>query len=109
MIRKNDLEAFYVLGLFGVLGGFLWLVRRDNEIFRVEIERGKARVVRGKVPPSFLGDLRTITRHVERGTIRAVKQDGQARILGSASIDEGTLQRLRNALATQPGRGGSRL
>ncbi len=77
MIRKNGLEAFYVLGLFGVLeSGFLWLVDDDNEIFpRGDQSAAKRASSAARVPPSFhLGDLRTIIRVTSNeGQIRAVR------------------------------------
>lgn len=88
------------IALFGgAIGALLWAVTRDLETFRIEIEDGEPRVVRGKPPHGFLGDVRTIAKHVEAGVVRAVKEGGEPRIVGSSSIDEATLQRLRNAFA----------
>jgi hypothetical protein len=98
------MDLVYVAGLFGVIGLVLWAATRHNEIFRVAIKKGRVSVLRGRVPPSFLGDLREIVKHVEDGTIRAVKQSGEGRLVLSSSIDERTAQRLRNAYAIYPGK-----
>jgi hypothetical protein len=92
-------DAIYAAGILGLIAVLLWAATRHNEIFRVAIRGGRATVVRGKVPPGFLGDLRDVARHVKDGTVSAVKQGGEARLVVSSSIDERTAQRLRNAFA----------
>lgn len=96
------MDAVYVVGVLGLIGLALWVAKRQNEIFRISVRGGRVTVLRGKVPPSFLGDLREIVRHVQDGTVHAVKSDGEARLVVSSSIDERTAQRLRNAFATYP-------
>lgn len=97
----NDFPIFW-LAVFGALiGALLWAVMRDLEAFRIEVEDGKPRVVRGKPPPGFVDDVRTIAKHVEAGVIRAVKEGGEPRIVASSSIDDATLQRLRNAFSVR--------
>jgi hypothetical protein len=93
------MDAVYLLGLLGLIGLVLWAATRHNEVFRVVVRGGRATVVRGRVPPAFLSDLREITRSVGSGTIRAVKSGGEPRLVVSPSIDERTAQRLRNAFA----------
>ncbi len=97
------MDAVYILGLFGLIGLVLWAATRHNEVFRVAIRGGRVTVIRGRVPPSFLGDMREIVRHVADGTVHAVKQGGEPRLVVSPSIDERTAQRLRNAFALYPG------
>ena len=96
------MDAVYAMGVLALIATALWAATRHNEIFRIAIRSGRATVVRGKVPPSFLGDLRDLVRHVDAGSVRAVKQDGDARLVMSTSIDEKTAQRLRNAFALYP-------
>ncbi len=96
------MDAIYAGGVLAMIALALWFATRDNEIFRVSIKKGRVTVVRGKVPPSFMSDLREIVRHVDDGIVRAVKQGGQGRIVVSSSIDEATAQRLRNAFALYP-------
>lgn len=98
------MDALYAAGILGLIALLFWAAARHNEIFRVRVRSGRVTVVRGKVPPSFLGDLRELARGVEDGTVRAVKRDGQAHLVVSPSIDERTAQRLRNAFALNPSR-----
>ena len=96
------MDAVYAVGILGLIGLALWVATRQNEVFRIAVRAGRATVLRGKVPPSFLSDLRDVVRHVEAGTIHAVKRDGEACLVVSSSIDERTAQRLRNAFALYP-------
>jgi hypothetical protein len=98
------MDVVYVAGLFALIGLVLWASTRHNEIFRITVKKGRATVVRGRVPPSFLGDLREIVKHVENGTVHAVKQGGEGRLVLSSTIDDRTAQRLRNAYAVYPGK-----
>ena len=95
----GDFPIVWLTLFAAVIGALLWAVTRDLEAFRIDIEDGKPRVVRGKAPPGFVEDVRTIAKHVEAGVIRAVKEGGQPRLVGSSSIDDATLQRLRNAFS----------
>lgn len=97
----GDFPIVWIAFFGAIIAALLWAVTRDLEMFRIEVEDGKPRVVRGKPPPGFVDDVRTITRHVEAGVIRAVKEGGEPRIVGSSSIDEPTLQRLRNAFSVR--------
>jgi hypothetical protein len=96
-----DFPVLYVLFIGAAVGLLLWAVVRQSEIFRIEIEDGRPRVARGTPPPGFLDDVRTIAKHVEAGVVRAVKEGGQPRIVASSSIDDATLQRLRNAFSVR--------
>ena len=96
------MDAVYAMGILGLIGLVLWAATRQNEVFRIAIRGGRATVLRGKVPPSFLSDLRDVVRHVDDGSVHAVKRDGEACLVVSASIDERTAQRLRNAFALYP-------
>lgn len=96
-----DFPILYVAFIGGAVGLLLWAVVRQAEIFRIEVSNGRPRVRRGKPPPGYVDDVRTIAKHVERGTVRAVKEGGQPRIVASRSIDDATLQRLRNAFAVR--------
>jgi hypothetical protein len=96
------MDAIYALGILGLIALVLWVAMRQNEVFRVIIRGGRVTVVRGRVPPAFLGDLRDIVRHVQSGTVHALKSGGKPRLVVSSSIDERTAQRLRNAFALYP-------
>lgn len=101
------MDLVYVAGLAGLIGLLLWAAKRQNEVFRVTVRGGRATVVRGKVPPGFLSDLKEIVTDVREGTVHAVKRGGEAELVISSSIDERRAQRLRNAFAVR--RGNSRL
>jgi len=85
-----------------VLGAFSWHVTRQNEFFRVSIRDGRVLVVRGRIPAGYLDDLRDVARRVSRGTVRAVKDSGEARLVVSPSIDDDTAQRMRNTFSLYP-------
>jgi hypothetical protein len=97
------MDAVYAAGILGLIVLALWAATRHNEVFRVTVRGGRVTVVRGRVPPAFLGDLRDLAGHVADGTVRAVREggrkSGEARLVVSSSIDERTAQRLRNAFA----------
>ena len=97
----GDFPIVWLAIFAAIIGVLFWAVTRDLEAFRIEINDGKPRVVRGKPPPGVLDDIRSITKHVEAGVIRAVKEGGEPRIVASSSIDDATLQRLRNAFSVR--------
>lgn len=99
------MDVVYVAGVLGLIGLALWAATRQNEVFRVVVRGGRATLVRGKVPPGFMSDLREIVQNVQDGSIHAVKRGGEPALVVSSSIDERAAQRLRNAFAVQ--RGGS--
>ena len=83
----------------------LFFVWRAAEIFRVSVRDGRVLVIRGRVPPALLRAIREIVRSepaITHGTIRAVRGEHGARLTASGAIDEGRLQRLRNAFALFP-------
>lgn len=92
------LSTLPTLILLGLIAALLWWSRRRAEIFRVEITQGQPKVVHGRVPPSYLGDVRAIVRGLDGGIIRAVRDGGEGRIV-TTGIDEARAQRLRNAFS----------
>src|SRR5690349_20109993 len=80
---------------------FFFIVQRMNELFLLSVRNGKVIVVRGRVPPGFLRDVRMIVRGIPRATIRGVKSESHARITASG-VDERVLQRLRNPFGHHP-------
>ena len=85
-----------------VLG--LWWLSRASEMFCVSVRNGRVLVVRGRVPPGLLGDIKDIVAKpaVSRATIRAVKHEEAARLLVSGNIDDGRAQRLKNCFRLYP-------
>jgi Protein of unknown function (DUF3634) len=82
----------------------LFLASRARELFVLSVRNGRVLVVRGRVPPGFLGDVKGIvaTPPVRAATIRAHKDADHARLAISGDIDEGRAQRLRNTFGIRP-------
>lgn len=80
---------------------FFLIVQRSNELFLLSVRNGRVIIVRGRVPPGFLRDVRMIVRGEAKATIRGVKSEGHARITASG-LDDRALQRLRNAFGVYP-------
>jgi uncharacterized protein DUF3634 len=78
---------------------------RSAEVFCVSVRDGRALVIRGRVPPALLRAIREIVGAqpaVARATIRAARGEHGARLTARGTIDEGRLQRLRNAFGLFP-------
>jgi hypothetical protein len=91
-----------VLAVVAVVLYFAW---RSAEIFCVSVRSGRALVIRGRVPPALLRAIREIVAsqpEVTHGTIRAVRGEHGARLTAGGAIDDGRLQRLRNAFGLFP-------
>ncbi len=82
----------------------LLVTARANELFCVSVRDGRVLLVRGRIPPGLLGDIRDVVGRprVTRATIRGVKEEGYARLLVSGDVDEGRTQRLRNIFRLYP-------
>jgi|GEM_PF-5968726 len=96
------MDAVLAVAVLALVVVVIHVATRQNEIFRIDVRGGRATVARGKVPPAFLADVRAIVRHVDRGTVRAIRHDGAPRIVVAGAIDDRTAQRLRNAFALLP-------
>src|SRR5262245_2884261 len=87
-----------------VIGVVLFAIR-SGEIFCVSVRDGRALVIRGRVPPALLRAIREIVGGqpaVARATIKAVRGEHGARLTARGTIDEGRVQRLRNAFGLFP-------
>ena len=76
---------------------------RSNELFCVEVTRGKPRVVRGRCPQRLLDDLADVLGRprVERARLRVVVEDGLPRlIVALGNLSDAQAQQLRNVLGT---------
>jgi hypothetical protein len=82
----------------------LWWFTRQREIFVVSVRDGRALVVRGRIPPGLLADIRAVVARppVRRATIKAVAGEHNARLVCSGDLDEGRAQRLRNVFGVRP-------
>lgn len=91
-----------VLAVCLLVAGVAYLViSRANELFCVSIRGGACLVVRGRVPPKLWRELVTTAQvnGITRGTIRAVKEGGAARLVTDGISPEIT-QRLRNSVGS---------
>jgi|KBSMisStaDraftv2_1062788.scaffolds.fasta_scaffold214288_3 hypothetical protein len=88
-----------------VVVAVIYLAWRAGEIFCVSVRNGRALVIRGRVPPPLLRAIREIIHsqpEITRATIRAVRGEHGARLTARGAIDEGRVQRLRNAFGLYP-------
>jgi hypothetical protein len=95
-----DLVPIVLVAL--AIGIFLAFVRRKNELFCVSVRGGRALLVRGRIPPTLMGDVRDIVRTTRHGTVRAIKRDRGVLVLLSGEFDANTAQKLRNAISIVP-------
>jgi hypothetical protein len=89
----------------GVVVVVVFFAVRSGEIFCVSVRDGRALVIRGRVPPALLRAIREIIASqpaVARATIKAVRGEHGARLTARGAIDEGRIQRLRNAFGLFP-------
>ena len=89
----------------GVVVLVVFVAMRSGEIFCVSVRDGRALVIRGRVPPALLRAIREIIASqpaVARATIKAVRGEHGARLTARGAIDEGRIQRLRNAFGLFP-------
>jgi hypothetical protein len=87
-------------GLF--FAGLAYVVlSRANELFCVSIRDGACLVIRGRVPPKLWRELVTTAEvnGLTRGTVRAVREGGAARLVTDGISSEVT-QRLRNSVGS---------
>lgn len=77
---------------------------RANELFYLSVRHGEVLVVRGRVPPRLLSDIRDVVGRaaVKSASIRAVKESGAARLSVSGEVDANIAQRLRNVFGLYP-------
>jgi len=77
-------------------------IRRSTELFRVRVRDGKARFVRGRLPPRLLTDLSDVVRSppVARAEIWAVRRSGKPRLQTKGELSREQQQRLRNIIGT---------
>jgi hypothetical protein len=93
---------FLVLAVCLLFVGVAYLVvTRANELFCVSIRDGSCLVIRGRVPPKLWRELVTTAQvnGLVRGTIRAVKEGGAARLV-TDGISPDVTQRLRNSVGS---------
>lgn len=85
---------------------------RINELFVLRIRGGRVRVIRGRIPPKLLGDIRDIMQMAnERAELsgsqsielRGVSEEGRAKLYAhGVRLPRGVRQQLRNTVALWP-------
>lgn len=92
--------------LVAVVGSaaILWWFSLHEDLFCLSIRGGRLLIVRGRVPPRFVADVRDILgrARADRVTIRARPTDSGGRLEFTGDLDEGTQQRLRNVFGLIP-------
>ncbi len=80
-----------------LVGGFLLIARHAMRAHTVvELAHGRARVLRGTLPPGLLGDLGAIARH-ESGTVE-LRGGGPTLKIDFEGLSDGGEQRVRNVV-----------
>ena len=88
--------------LLVVLGGLLLRALAHHlELAKLCVRDGRAELVRGRLPPQLLADVRDVlaNAHATRAEIRLVIEDGRPRVL-ARGLDEASAQQLRNVVGT---------
>lgn len=75
-------------------------IHRSNELFVVEVRKGRPKFVRGRMPQRLLDEIGSVVRRprVVSGRIRVVKERGRPRVMAKGQFNDGHLQRLRNVV-----------
>lgn len=82
---------------------FVRQLRRSTELFVIAAEAGGARLVRGRIPPQLLTEIREIIRRSNsRGELRVVVERREPVLETRGEFSAGTLQQLRNVIGNTP-------
>jgi hypothetical protein len=82
----------------------VWWLSRPPVLFAVVVRRGRAHVVRGRVPSGLLGKIEDIVGGppVGEAVIQAVSDELGTHLEFEGTIDEARRQQLRNVFALHP-------
>jgi hypothetical protein len=76
---------------------------RASELFVLRVERGKVRVVRGRIPQGLLNDVSDVVIKPPRSArVRVLVRDGSPRVEPSGDLTPEQVQRLRNTISLWP-------
>jgi len=101
----NDLLTIVGVAVSAILAvGLVWAARRATELFAVRIEGGRAKHLRGRMPPALFTEIADICGRppIERATLRAVLQGGTPALQITGAVSDAQAQRLRNVLGRFP-------
>ncbi|MEZ4221427.1 MAG: DUF3634 family protein [Polyangiaceae bacterium] len=93
------LYGLLILALLAI--PFAWSLYRSNELFYLQVRRGRTQVLRGKLPQSLANELADVMRRakVRRANVRVVQEDRAPAIkVVDGELSDGTLQQMRNVL-----------
>ncbi len=80
---------------------FAWSIYRSNELFVMQVRKGRSNVVRGRLPQRLANELSDVFRRakVRRATLRVVQENRMPRVkVTDGELSDGTLQQVRNVL-----------
>ena len=82
----------------------IWAAGRANELFAIRVERGKARHVRGRMPPALFSAIAEVVARpaVAHATVRAVLRNRTPALEVSGDVPDYQVQQLRNVLGQFP-------
>lgn len=77
-------------------------IRRSNELFVLQVRKGRTKFVRGRVPRRLLQDIGDVVRRprVVSAEIRVVREGGAPRVRAKGQLTDAQVQRLRNVVGT---------
>jgi hypothetical protein len=86
--------------------GFAWLlfaVSRARHLFALKIRKGKIVSVKGRIPPTVVGELADVFKGTSTsGTLAASIERGRVRVDFSGTISDNVMQRARNVVGMFP-------
>lgn len=97
----NLLVALAILALLSI--PLVVAIRRSNEVVCLDVQAGRIRVRRGRIPQRMVNDLSDVTERprIEQAVLRIVAEDGRPRlIVESGELGETQTQQLRNVVGT---------
>ena len=78
-------------------------ISRSHELFVIEVDAGRVRLRRGRLPHALFGDLQDVVKRARIASARiSVVRDGDGPRVLAPSLDAGQLQQLRNVVGTYP-------
>jgi hypothetical protein len=82
----------------------LWWGSRASDLFCLSVRDAKVIIVRGRIPPELFSSIRDVVAMLKtkRATIRAVKDNGGARIDVMGTPNDELGQRVRNMFSLYP-------
>ena len=98
-----DVLVIVVVAVIGIAALYV-AADRARTLVVYRIERGKLRVVRGRLPAEVLGEIEDVVKRARlaSGTIIVRKEDGAVMVRTRGIDDENAVQQLRNAVGRFP-------